>query len=654
MNEFFNKAMMSDTGISMAREYLQVSTSGAYTAAAISGCNTRKYHGLLVAPQPQIDDEHHVFLSSLDETISCGNDRWNLDTHYYPGANPPDGYRFINEFTINPIPQWTYRFGNVILLKELLLCEKKNLLLSRYTLQSAPATVVLRLMPLLAFRVASTLSKASTTVDGNARQVRDGICIKLYPGYSPLYMQSSAGATFVAAADWYYNILYEEERCRGYDSSEDLFTPGYFEVKLLPGDSFVLASGFEELECDDYGDLFQDTLQAKPVAYTAKDHLVQAARQFMIDRPDGTYIKAGYYWFGRWGRDTCIALPGLTLYRGDTKLFEQVVDTLLLELKEGLLPNTGFGQNTVYNTADASLWLIWALQQYAKQLDTGEIWMRYGSHLKSILEHYKNGTSFGIKMDTDGLIRAGLPGFCVTWMDACNDNKPVTPRIGKTVELNALWYNAVCFCIQQAREAGDIAFVEDWKALPGSIEDSFMKTFWEDDKEYLADYTDDHGKNWSLRPNQVFAVSLPFSPIPSSCQKAVVDKLAEELLTPRGLRTLSAEDPGYRGHYNGDQAARDLSYHQGTVWPWLLGHFSEAYLKVYEELALPLLKSILAGMMDAMEEYCLYTIPEIYDGDYPYKPGGAVAQAWSVAELIRMDHMINLYSERYKAALIKK
>ncbi|MGN6567506.1 MAG: amylo-alpha-1,6-glucosidase, partial [Flavipsychrobacter sp.] len=358
------------------------------------------------------------------------------------------------------------------------------------------------------------------------------------------------------------------------------------------------------------------------------------------------------YWFGSWGRDTFISLPGLTLAQGDVKTFKSVINGMLPDIKDGVVPNVGTGANAAYNTVDASLWFIWAIQQYAHYTkDDKATWKSYGKALQSILEYYRKGTLNNIKMDDDYLISAGVGTMALTWMDAVIDGKAVTPRKGKNVEINALWYNAVCFCLQLARAVNDKQFLEEWTRYPEKIAASFIAKFWNDDLQYLADYISPEHTDYSIRPNQIFAVALPYSPLPEHMRRAVVDIVKEELLTPRGLRTLSPQDPQYIGQYAGDQATRDKAYHQGTVWPWLIGPFLDAYLKENNDEAVAFAEKIYHDFESALFEKCLYTVSEIYSGDAPHKVVGTVAQAWSVAELLRIKNVIAEYKQRVPAAL---
>lgn len=641
----FGNVLLKHTNTPDSREVILSSNNGTYAATTLCGYNSRKYHGIFVAPQPQLDDDNHVLLSSLDESVLHDGKAWPLGAHYYyPDTFYPDGFRHIHTFNNDYNPTWTYRLGNILLIKEWLFLPLDNTLYIKYTLKEADDAITLHLMPLLAFRNMHTLTHQNNQLNGAITPVTNGISLQLYPGYTPLYLQTSAKAKFIADADWYYNFCYPEEQKRGYDYQEDLYTPGYFELKIEPGQSVLFAVGIKTADMEKAQLRILHLLKELETPETICDYLRRSARRFIIEEGKRSIIKAGYYWFGSWGRDTCISLPGLTLLTGEVYYFRKISDTLLKDMQKGIIPNTGYGSNATYNTADASLWLIWAIQQFVKYYSTGEkTWEIYGSALSAILDHYQQGSLFGIRMEEDGLIHAGEAGYALTWMDAIVNNQPITPRHGKTVEINALWYNAVCFCLKIAAEAGDKNFVKKWAVYPEKIRNSFINTFWNTERYYLADYVNDSYMDWSVRPNQLFAVSLPFSPLTGEQQKAVMDKIKGELLTPRGLRTLSPYDAAYQGHYCGDQPARDRAYHQGTVWPWMLAHFAEGYLKVYKHKGLMLLEEIYNGLVPALKEGCLYSVAEVFDGDFPHKGGGAVSQAWSVAELLRFRNLLNNY-----------
>jgi predicted glycogen debranching enzyme len=639
----FHAPLMQDLDFSATREFLVAASSGAYAASTIAGCNTRKYHGLMVMPQPALGDDNYTLLSLLDETLICNDVPYDLSVHRFPGVYSPQGHLQILKFEANPLPQWTYQAGDEILLKELLMDDDGTLMI-RYSLHTGGQHVKLRLRPFLAFRNMHWLTKANTAADKTVHAVDNGIMMKLYPGYQELFLQLTGGV-FEEQGDWYYNFEYTEEQRRGYAYQEDLYTPGYFEVPLLPGELVVFSGSLALKNVGSFKERFKEISQGVSKTVTLKDHLVNAADQFLTRRATGTIIKAGYYWFGSWGRDTCISLPGLTLLTGQTAVFESIINVCVGNIQDGMLPNIGNGRTAEYNSVDATLWLVWALQQYAEGYSSyKDVWNTYGKVLRDILYHYKTGTRYHIQMDQDGLLTAGEPGVALTWMDAIAPEGPVTQRMGKAVDVNALWYNAVCYCLKAAKEADDKSFISEWESLPKLIADSFVASFWEDEKGYLADCITGDNKDWSIRPNQLFAVSLPFTPLSAVQQRGVMEKIKTALLTPRGLRTLSPDDAHYIGHYEGDQPSRDRAYHQGTVWPWLLGHFTEGMLKADGAAALPFLKKIYDEMKDVLDEYGLNTIPEVFDGNAPHKAGGAVSQAWSVAELLRMEHIISSYS----------
>jgi predicted glycogen debranching enzyme len=333
-------------------------------------------------------------------------------------------------------------------------------------------------------------------------------------------------------------------------------------------------------------------------------------------------------------------LPGLTLLQGDFKTFKNILDNSLTEMRGPLFPNAGTGNRLEYNSVDASLWFFWTLQQYVKYSGDKMVWKHYGGYMKLILNSFREGSSYNIHMLDNGLLYAGVTGSAVTWMDAVVDGKPVTPRIGLAVEVNALWYNAIRFALELAEKAGDREFVNDWNPVAESIPESFIATFWYQEKNYLYDYVHGDFRDKSVRPNQVFAASLPYSLLNEDQRKGVLDRVKSELLTPRGLRTLSPKNPDYKPEYTGGPVQRDQAYHQGSVFPWLFGHFAEAWLKLYEQSGVAFITKYFQGFEEVMSEHGIGTVSELYDGDPPYKPSGAISQAWSVSELLRVNNML--------------
>jgi len=641
----FDKNKLVNLGYSLKRELIRSNRAGGYAAKTLASCNTRKYHGLLVVPQPNIDENNHVLLANLDETIIQHDASFNLGIHKFPGGvYKPGGHKYLREFTIDPTPSSVYRVGGVVLRREIIFSSKDERVLVKYILEEAHSPTRLRLTPFLAFRSVHNLTRANVEADTKYRTAKNGIKMRLYKGYSYLFMQTSKKTDYVHVPDWFYNVEYQEEQERGYDYQEDLFVPGFFEFSMKKGESVVFSAGMKEIDPASIKRSFNNEVKRRIPRNNFENCLLNAAEQFIVKKGRKTEVIAGFPWFGKWGRDTFISLPGLTLATDQPKLAKSIIDTMVSEMQGPLFPNVIAGDNTSYNSADAPLWFFWALQQYAAFTGKGpEIWKAYGNKMKKVLNGYRKGTEFNIHIQDDGLLYAGAPGMALTWMDAVVDGKPVTPRSGLAVELNALWYNAVMFALELAEEAGEETFVKVWKPLAEKLPEVFLNTFWADEKGYLADVVDSGQKDWSVRPNMLFAASLPYSMLSENKQMQVLEVVRKELLTTKGIRTLSPKNPLYKGIYSGDQRSRDEAYHQGTVFPWLLGHFAEAYLKIYGKQGIELVKQIFNGFEEDMQMHGIGTVSEVYDGDPPHTPGGAISQAWSVAGLLWINRLINNY-----------
>ena len=639
---YFDKSQLINLGFSLDREILRTNRAGAYASTTIVGCNTRKYHGLLVCPIENFDNEKHVLLSSVNETIIQNAYEFNLGIQKFNGdVYHPKGHKYLREYEVDKIAKATYRVGTDIFTKESLMVEKESQVLIRYTFQSGNSPVVFRLKPFLAFREMHTLTRANMFANTKVRKANNGIASKLYNGYPYLYMQFSKENEFIHIPDWYYNVEYLREQERGYDYKEDLFVPGYFEFKLRKGESIIFSASTKEASPQTLKRKFEQQLASRLPRDNYENCLKNAAEQFIVRQGKKTEIIAGYPWFGSWGRDTFISLPGLTLAKNDIQTCKQILDTQLLKMKGGLFPNMGSDQNPAFNSVDAPLWFFWAIQQYVIYTgDYKEVWEKYEKAMKAVLKGYKNGMDYNIKMHDNGLIYAGETGKALTWMDAVVNGKASTPRIGYPVEINALWYNAVCFALELAKKAKDTRFISSWGDIPELTKKSFISEFWSCDKNYLADYVFENKKDLSVRPNQIFATSLPYTMLSTEQMKAVVDVVNQELLTPKGLRTLSPKNPLYKGVYQGNQEERDMAYHQGTVWPWLLEHFCEGYLRVYKESGKSLVKKIYNGFEEEMVIHGIGSISEIFDGNPPHKAKGAISQAWSIAALLRIGKML--------------
>jgi predicted glycogen debranching enzyme len=641
----FDKEDLANLKYSLTKEFIRTNRAGTFGSSTLINCNTRKYHGLLICPMDKLDGENHLLLASLDETIIQHDKEFHLAVRKYPGVVHP-GHKYLREFVAHPIPSLKYRVGGVIFEKEMLIVAEEEQVLIKYTLLEANSPTTIKLHPFLAFRSIHALSKANPDVRKDYTEIENGIKTRMYDAYPYLYMQLSKKTKYTSTPDWFFNVQYTEEENRGYDFTEDLFIPGYFEFPMEKGESIIFSASLNQAKPQSLKQKFAAEIKIRIPRDNFEHCLINAAQQFIVRRNNKTEIIAGYPWFGVWGRDTFIALPGLTLAIGDNKTILDALDTMLLNLKDGLFFNKGRDNITDFNSVDASLWFFWTIQQYVKYTsDAKTAWKKYGGVMKSILENYKQGTRYNIKMLENGLIYAGEEGKALTWMASSVNGKPVTPRIGYAVEINALWYNAIMFLLELAKQFSDLEFIAQWSAWPDKIKESFIKLFWSDEKKYLADYVDESGCNWDVRPNQVFACSLPHTMLSKEQAKLVLDIVKSELLTPRGLRTLSPKHFNYIGIYEGDHPAREYAYHQGTVWPWLIGSFCEAWLKIHKMSGLQMVKDLYIGFEPEMKNAGIGTVSEVFDGNPPHEAKGATSQAFSVSELLRLKSLIDFYEK---------
>ncbi len=643
----FDKNQLINLKYSLSKEVIRSSRSGTYASTTIIHCNTRKYHGLLICPIEELDGENHVLLSTIHETVVQRDKEFNLGIHKYPGQFHPLGHKYIQDFSTEPIPKITYKVGGVVLQKETMLLKDKEQMLIKYTLVDAHSPTKLQLRPFLAFRNVHKLSHANLFANTRVTKIENGVKSKLYEGYPYLNMQVSKENEFFAAQDWFYNIEYQEEQKRGYDYQEDLFMPGFFEFSIQKGESVIFSASLKETKTELLAEDFENETKGRIPRNSFENCLKNSAQQFFIRKGDRTYVVAGYPWFGAWGRDTFIALPGLTLPYEDFKTCKNVLDTMTAESEGALFKNNGMHSNSEVNSVDAPLWYFWTIQQYVKYSgNRHEAWSSYQNKMKEILYGYRNGLQYNIKMHDNCLIWQGQEGKALTWMDAIVNGKAVTPRTGYAVEINALWYNAVMFALELAKEFEDYQFVNDWQEIANQIPQNFVKVFYNSEKQHLADYVNETGQNLFIRPNQIFAASLPYSPINDEIKNNVIATVKSHLLTSKGLRTLSPRNALYVGAYEGTQQQRDMAYHQGTVWPWLIGHFVEASLKLYMRSFLGEAKKIYKNFEEEIANAGIGTISEIYDGDPPHEARGSISQAWSVAEVIRVKKLIEEFENK--------
>jgi predicted glycogen debranching enzyme len=651
----FRKEELVNLEYSLHREILCTNRSGSYLSTSIVCCNTRKYHGLLVAPLPQFGNQRFVLLSALDETIVQHDKAFNFGIHRYPnGVYEPRGHKYIVDFRYAPAPTIEYRVGGVHLRKELLMVHDADQVLVRYTLLDAHSKTTLRLKPYLAFRNAHALSRANVNANVHFGKVKSGISTQMYPNMPTLNLQLNKRNEFVAVPDWYYNVEYIEEILRGYDYCEDLLTPGFFEVSIKKGESIVFSASLNEEMPTGLAQKFDDSIAMRREKSSFRACLQNAANQFIVRQGnDNVQIEAGYHWYTPQMRETFIALPGITLCTADStddrtaniKLCKDVLDASLKFVRNGLFANA----QQEYDSVDASLLFFWTLQQYEEFSGLRrEVWSTYGKTMKQILEALRSRRFDFAQMHDNGLLWVEAPNKALTWMNACVNGTPVTPRAGYQVEVNALWYNAICYALELAREFKDNLFVSAWKSLPALIEASYTEFLWSKERNHLADYANASGQNVFMRPNQIFATSLKYSPISENLRQSVLDAVTKELLTNKGLRSLAPKNPLYEGRSEGDATARSRSVHQGSVFPWLLGHYIEGNLKLYGKAFASKAWWIIEQFEEDMTDRCIGSIPEEYNGDPPHKQRGCISYVCSVGELLRAIYLLEKYESKHE------
>lgn len=641
----FEKAVMTNLEESLRRELLRTNRSGAYSCSTIVDCNTRKYHGLLVVPVPEINDDNHVLLSSLDVTVIQHGAEFNLGLHKYQGNNySPKGHKYIREFDCDKVPTTLYRVGGVLLKKEVVFQHYEDRILIRYTLVDAHSATTLRFRPFLAFRSVRAFTHENTTASRDYQAVTNGIKTCMYAGYPDLYMQFSKKNEFVFQPDWYRGIEYPKEQERGYDSNEDLYVPGYFEMPIKKGESIVFAASISPSKATELKKLFDNEVDLRAPRDNFFHCLVNAAHQFHNrENEDDRYILAGYPWFKCRARDTFISLPGLTLAIDEQDYFELVMKTAERGLREFMEGKPLSVKIYELEQPDVLLWAIWAIQQYAKNAGKEKCREMYGKLVEDIMEYILAGKHPNLRLDDNGLLYSNGRDKAVTWMNSTANGRPVVPRTGYIVEFNALWYNALRFCASLAADEGKAEAAEAMEKRAEVCKESFVNTFL-NEYGYLLDYVDGNMMDWSVRPNMIFACAFDYSPLNQDQKKSVLDVCTRELLTPKGLRSLSPKSGGYNPMYVGPQTQRDYAYHQGTAWPWLGGFYMEACLKLYKRTRLSFIERHMVGFEDEMNYHALGTIPELFDGNPPFHGRGAMSFAMNVAEILRSLKLLEKYT----------
>lgn len=641
----FEKALMTNLQDSLPKELLRTNRSGAYSCSTIVDCNTRKYHGLLVVPVPEIDDDNHVLLSSLDVTVVQHGAEFNLGLHKYQGNNfSPMGHKYIREFDCDKVPTTIYRVGGVLLKKEVVFQHYEDRILIRYTLVDAHSATTLRFRPFLAFRSVRQFTHENTVASRDFYPVDNGIKTCMYEGYPDLYMQFSKKNEFVFHPDWYRGVEYPKEQERGYASTEDLYVPGYFEMPIKKGESIVFSAAISSIKPSALKKLFDEEVAERSPRDNFFHCLVNAAHQFHIrTKKDDRYLLAGYPWFKCRARDTFISLPGLTLSIEEQDYFELVMKTAERGIREFMAGKPLTGLMTEIEQPDVLLWAIWAIQQYAKEASLEKCNEMYGKLVADIVKFIEANKHNNLELRENGLLYSEGKKKAVTWMNSTANGRPVVPRTGYIVEFNALWYNALCFAASLAELSGNNAQVDYLNKLAEKVKTSFVEVFL-NEHGYLFDYVDDKDPcDWSVRPNMIFAAAFDYSPLDQAQKKGVVDICTRELLTPKGLRSLSPKSGGYNPMYVGPQAQRDYAYHQGTAWPWLGGFYMEASLKLYKRTRLSFIERQMVGYEDEMSYHCLGTIPELFDGNPPFHGRGGISFAMNVGEVLRTLELLEKY-----------
>jgi predicted glycogen debranching enzyme len=653
----FGREVCGDLAAGLRREWLVTNGLGGYASGTLAGINTRRYHGLLVAAlNPPV--ERTVMVGGLVEWATCEGRRYALSTHEYSnGFVDQHGYRNLQSFALEgTLPVWTFALGGALLEKRLWMAHGANTMYISYRVLRGTQPVDLDINPLVTYRDFHAL-KGGQGWWPNVEPHPRGAIVHAFDGARPFWLLADSGR-FTPSGVWYWDFHHREEAARGLDNHSDLYAPGTFSLSLEPGVTYTLVLTTEpDPEMDSARMLEAAKERQRKLLHRAKaeeadpvvQQLVLAADQFIANRSDetanngqlssiGKTVIAGYHWFADWGRDTMIALPGLTLSTGRPEDAAGILRTFARYVADGLLPNNfpdSAGVIPGYNTVDATLWYANAIRAYHQATGDDALVDELLPVLRDIADRHIAGTRYGIHVDpNDGLLYAGEPGVQLTWMDAKIGDYVVTPRIGKPVEINALWYNLLRTLAEFLRKRNDFAAAR-YDQLADQARDSFRRRFIRSDVAHLADVVDGpDGDDWTLRPNQVFAVSLPYPLLEGDAARCVVDSTGRALLTSYGLRSLDPNHVAYKGTYIGTAAERDSVYHQGPVWTWLLGAYAEAHYRVYgdKDAALALLRPIEHHLADV----CLGSVSEILEGDPPHLPRGAVAQAWGVAEVLRV------------------
>ena len=632
----FDKNLMINLEQSLPKEMLRTNQSGAYHCTSIVGCNTRKQHGLLVIPIPEMDNKPHIMLSSLDESVIQHGASFNLGLHRYSGGvYSPNGHKYIREFDCESVPRTTYRVGGVILTKEKIFISHENRILIRYTLVEAHSPTTLQFRPFLAFRNSSELCMENGNLNKECTDVPNGISCCLYQGYPTLYMQMSRKPNWVYDPHWYKGIEYVKDLERGIPYTEDLWVPGYFEIPIKKGESIIFSAGISEVSPRALNKMYELEIADRTRRTSFYNCLKNAAKQCYLKDQDGDFIISGYPWGVVLARNTFMSLPGATLAIDHKADFESIMETASKELVHYMKTGELSRRISGIDLPDVPLWAIWAIQQYAKMIDTDEARTRYMQLISQIIDYIIDGGHPNLRVEENGLISTIGSSNPVSWMNSTLHGHPVIPRTGYLVEFNALWYNALMFGASLAEGDKNLETRrEQWLEYAELMKHSFVDTFL-NDYGYLYDYVNGSYADPSVRPNMAVAIGLDYSPLDRRQRKGVLDVVTRELLTPKGLRTLSPKSYGYRPFYLGSPEERELALHQGPARPWLMGFYADAYLRVFGMSGVSYIDRMLIGFEDEMSQGCIGSLSQLYDGNPPFTGRGAISHATNVAEVLR-------------------
>jgi len=637
----FNKKELINLENSLTKEVLRTNRAGSFSCTTLIGCNTRKYHGLLVCPLPQLDGGRHVLLSSLDETIIQHEREFNLALHKYEGDNyEPKGHKYVTEFVSNPIPTLIYGVGGVVLSKEKILVSSEPRILIRYTLLDAHSETKIRFKPFLAFRNIHMLSKANLDANTKVRQVDNGIASCMYSGYPDLFIQCSKKCEFISAPDWYYNIEYILEQKRGYDFKEDLFVPGYFETTIKKGESIIVSAGLSEIKANTLKTKFNNEVKNRVPRNSFENCLINSAEQLFVSEGKETRILAGYPWLPARSRDALISLPDLIYKSENPQIYKTVLSTIISQVLSTLTSGSTNMNDYSDCRSDVPLWIVWCIQQLEKRYPELDVWKEFGKSVKKIMNAYlEHNISF--RIDDNGMVYNVSDSVANTWMNSTIQGYPVTPRNGYAVETNALWYNAIMYAVEKSKLLGDRAFGKKWIDLAEKLKNNFIATFWDEERNYLADYVTYNFVNTQVRPNQLLACSVDYSMLDKHQIKAVLRVIEEQLMTAYGIRSLSPNDPRYTPHYRGNQDQREFAAYNGSVWPWLYAAYVDALAKIQPRMVMPAVEKFLETFDAEMMTAGISCISEMYHGDPPYHGKGAISSALSTAALLHLKRLEN-------------